>query len=413
MGFWKDKLDEFLTGVVNLGSAPVGLVADMWGASRKEDGLSGKDIQTALGTRGYQGIAGLSDIAGATGIKYLYNQVPYLAETTRTLFDEAELLWNHEYQKDQDRNPEVFNMANRAFGTDIQPGDTSMSKGLGTVGGVVGDAIGDVRDGQVPSLPDFSGKYQQADYKSPGQMFVDNALNMQDLELEKQEELKQSTGYVFATGVLDGVGRWIFDPIVVGGKGAKKLGETRGSFMGVERFYGKAKKKIERKIGRQIIGLDEVKDSVRAYDGELGPALKPGENAYIIMDADEAKQAGLWDNASDLNLRNSEGAVESVSPIMPRTKALLQTAKRDLPNDSPIFNWDEGGDIYHYQNLSKDIDVGTTKARELFDFFLEQEGQGYKGVSKLRWILDPDNSKLPNANDLKNMYKIIDEKWRI
>ena len=413
MGFWKDKLDELLTGVVNLGSAPVGLVSDLWGASRKEDGLSGKDIQTALGTRGYQGIAGLSDIAGATGIKYLYNEVPYLAETTRTLFDEAELLWNHEYQRDQDRNPEVFNMANRAFGTDIQPGDTSMSKGLGTVGGVVGDAIGDVRDGQVPSLPDFSGKYQQADYKSPGQMFVDNSLNMQDLDIEKQEELKQSTGYVLATGVLDGVGRWIFDPIVVGGKGVKKLNENRGSFMGVERFYGKAKKKIERKIGRQIIGLDEVKDNVRAYDGELGPALKPGENAYIIMDADEAKQAGLWDNASDLNLRNSEGAVESVSPVMPRTKALLETAKRDLPNDSPIFNWDEGGDIYHYQNISKDVETGTQKARQLFDFFLEERATNYKGVNKLRWILDPENGKLPNAVDLKNMYKIIDKEWKI
>ena len=413
MGFFKDKLEEFFTGVANVGGGVWGLATDLWGASRKEDGLSGKDIQTALGTRGYQGIAGLSDIAGAVGIKYLYNQVPYLAETTRTLFDEAELLWNHEYQRDQDRNPEVFNIANRAFGTDIQPGDTSMSKGLGTAGGVVGDIIGDVRDGQIPSMPDFSAKYQQADYKSPGQMFVDNALNMQDLELEKQEELKQSTGYVFSTGILDGVGRWIFDPLVVGGKGAKKYGETRGAFMGVERFYGKAKKKIERKIGRQIVGLDEIKDNVRAYDGELGPALEPGQNAYIIMDADEAKQAGLWDNASNLNLRNSEGAVESVSPIMPRTKALLETAKRDLPNDSPIFNWDEGGDIYHYQTISKDIDVGTTKARELFDFFLEQEGQGYKGVSKLRWILDPDNSKLPNANDLKNMYKIIDEKWRI
>ena len=415
MGFWKDKLDELVSGVANLGLAPIGLLTDLWSVSRKEDGISGQDLQTAFGQRGYQGIQGLSDIAGATGLKYLYNKTPFLADTIRTTFDEAELLWNHEYQKEQEKNPVVFDILNKGLGTDIDPGEVSMSKALGVAGGTVGGVIGNARQGENPlaEITDIKGKWQQSDYKSPGQMLVDNVLNMAELPLEKQQEIKNSSGYIFATGVTDGVQRWVFDPLVVGGKGAKKYGETRGHFIGVERVYGKAKNKIERKIGRKLMGLDEIENQTRAFDAELGPALKKGENAYIIMDADEARAAGLWDDSADLNLRNAEGVVNDVSPITPRANAILSEAKKRLPSDSPVLQWDQTSDVYHYIDISKNKDVGTAKSRELFDFFLEQQGTEYKGVNKLRWVLNPENPKLPNANDLKLMYKIIDEQWSI
>lgn len=409
MGFFKDKLDEFIGGAKDVLKAPGGLINDLWSASRGTDNpLTGDELQTAFGQRGMQGISGLGDMASGVGLKYLYEQAPGVQNLVRGTFENAELLWNHEYQKEKD-SAGLIGAVGNALGQNIEPGEISMSKALGTALGTVGSGIA----GDFDEVPEISEKWRKSDTNSPGQMLVNEAINLYDMPPEKQEEIKNTSGYVFATGFTDGVGRWIFDPLVVAGKGSKKYSQRYGKFMGVERIYGKATKKIERKIGRELKGVDDIEQQTRAWDGELGPALKEGENAYIIMDADEARSAGLWDDVQELNLRNSEGAVESVSPITPRVQALLLEAKKKLPQDSPILDWDTGGDLYHYIDISKGVDTGTAKARELFDFFLQDQGQSYKGVNKLRWVLNKDNAKLPNANDLKLIYKIIDEKWKI
>ena len=306
----------------------------------------------------------------------------------------------------------IFDISNKYLGTDFDPGEVSVAKGIAGLGGGLAGAGRAIGEGENPfgqDVWDMSTMFEQAENTSPGQMIFDRATGLSQLPSEQQKEIKNSWQYVMSTGIMDGMARWKFDPLVVGGKVGKRYGESQGHFVGVEKVYGKTKKKIERALGRELKGLDDIKSESRAYDAELGPALKEGENMYLIMDADEARGAGLWDDSTELNLRDAEGKISQNTPLYARSQALVEEAGKQLPPDSPILQWGEGGEIYHYIDISKNVDVATSKSRELFDFFFEYSGG--PGTRKLREIINKDNSKLPNANDLKTVYKLIDDKW--
>ena len=411
---FKERLDKFIGGATNLYQAPVGMLTDIWAASRDGDGLSGDELKNIMSDRATQGIGGVKDLYETFPVinKGTLNKIPQITDFAEEAFNEAELMWNHQLQEEQQRNPRVFDLSNKVLGTDMQPGDVSMSKGLSVAGGGIGGAFNAITKGENPFSQEVwnaSQMLQEAENTSMGQMVVNKTLGLADLPDAKRQEIENSWQYVMATGTIDGIGRWQFDPMIVGGKGAKKFGEKQGHFIGVEPFYGKIKKRVERSLGHKIKELDEIKGETRAWDAEMGPALKEGENMYLVMDADEAKSAGLWDDSSELTLRDSEGVVQNTSPIYARSQTLIEEARKNLPGDSPILEWGEGGEIYHYIDISKNTDVATKQSRELFDFFLESTGG--PGAQKLRRVLNSEDSAMPNVNDLKNMYKKIDDNW--
>lgn len=411
---FKERLDKFIGGAKNLYQAPVGMLTDIWAASRDGDGMSGDELKNIMSDRATQGIGGVKDLYETFPVinKGTLNKIPQITDFAEEAFNEAELMWNHQLQEEQQRNPRVFDLSNKVLGTDMQPGDVSMSKGLSVAGGGIGGAFNAITKGENPFSQEVwnaSQMLQEAENTSMGQMVVNKTLGLADLPDAQRQEIENSWQYVMATGTIDGIGRWQFDPMIVGGKGAKKFGEKQGHFVGVEPFYGKIKKKVERSLGHKIKELDEIKGETRAWDAEMGPALKEGDNMYLVMDADEAKSAGLWDDSSELTLRDSEGVVQNTSPIYARSQTLIEEARKNLPGDSPILEWGEGGEIYHYIDISKNTDVATKQSRELFDFFLESTGG--PGAQKLRRVLNSEDSAMPNVNDLKNMYKKIDDNW--
>ena len=418
---FRERFKTVFGGVKNLATAPIGAMIDIVQAINPFDDkdFTGEELKESLTTEAMQGIGGVTDVYQASGLKGAFSHVPWLTKTIGNFFDEAELLWNHQYQEDTESQPWVFDQSNKLLGTDIQPGDVSMSKGIAAAGGLAGGIAGELgrtvnpnQTGNLfqPSIYDVGAMIRESENTSIGQMVYERTFALSELPEDKQAEIKNTSAYVLTTGTIDAIARWKFDPLIVGGKTIKKTRETRGAFMGVDRIYGNAKKKIERTLGREIKGLDDVASESRAFDGELGPALKEGENMYLIMDADEAKAAGLFDNELNLNLRDGDGVINEFSPMAGRSNAIIEQAKKQLPPDSPILEWGVGGDIYHYQNISKNIDTASTQSRELFDFFFG-ELQGQKGIQKIRQILNPESNKMPNPNDLKLAFKYIDENW--
>ena len=409
---FRDRVNKFIGGVKDIFQAPVGFLTDTWAYSQDGDGLSGQELKDAMEQNAIKGISGFGDVYQASGLKGLLSHTPWVTETAKEVFDETELLWNHQLQREREENPALFDISNKYLGTDFDPGEVSVAKGIAGLGGGLAGAGRAIGEGENPfgqDVWDMSTMFEQAENTSPGQMIFDRATGLSQLPSEQQKEIKNSWQYVMSTGIMDGMARWKFDPLVVGGKVGKRYGESQGHFVGVEKVYGKTKKKIERALGRELKGLDDIKSESRAYDAELGPALKEGENMYLIMDADEARGAGLWDDSTELNLRDAEGKISQNTPLYARSQALVEEAGKQLPPDSPILQWGEGGEIYHYIDISKNVDVATSKSRELFDFFFEYSGG--PGTRKLREIINKDNSKLPNANDLKTVYKLIDDKW--
>jgi len=409
---FRDRVNKFIGGVKDIFQAPVGFLTDTWAYSQDGDGLSGQELKDAMEQNAVKGISGFGDVYQASGLKGLLSHTPWVTETAKEVFDETELLWNHQLQREREENPALFDISNKYLGTDFDPGEVSVAKGIAGLGGGLAGAGRAIGEGENPfgqDVWDMSTMFEQAENTSPGQMIFDRATGLSQLSSEQQKEIKNSWQYVMSTGIMDGMARWKFDPLVVGGKAGKRYGESQGHFVGVEKVFGKTKKKIERALGRELKGLDDIKSETRAYDAELGPALKEGENMYLIMDADEARGAGLWDDSTELNLRDAEGKISQNTPLYARSQALVEEAGKQLPPDSPILQWGEGGEIYHYIDISKNVDVATSKSRELFDFFFEYSGG--PGTRKLREIINKDNSKLPNANDLKTVYKLIDDKW--
>ena len=409
---FRDRVNKFIGGVKDIFQAPVGFLTDTWAYSQDGDGLSGQELKDAMEQNAIKGISGFGDVYQASGLKGLLSHTPWVTETAKEVFDETELLWNHQLQREREENPALFDISNKYLGTDFDPGEVSVAKGIAGLGGGLAGAGRAIGEGENPfgqDVWDMSTMFEQAENTSPGQMIFDRATGLSQLSSEQQKEIKNSWQYVMSTGIMDGMARWKFDPLVVGGKAGKRYGESQGHFVGVEKVFGKTKKKIERALGRELKGLDDIKSETRAYDAELGPALKEGENMYLIMDADEARGAGLWDDSTELNLRDAEGKISQNTPLYARSQALVEEAGKQLPPDSPILQWGEGGEIYHYIDISKNVDVATSKSRELFDFFFEYSGG--PGTRKLREIINKDNSKLPNANDLKTVYKLIDDKW--
>ena len=409
---FRDRLDKFWGGVKDIIKAPAGFINDTWAYSQSGDGLTGEELKQALEENAIKGVKGFGDVYQSTIKNFLHEHVPMVVDHAKTVFDETEMMWNHQLQNEREANPWLMDQSNKYLGTDFEPGEASIAKGLAVAGGGLAGAGRALSQGDNPfgdGIWDGESMLQQAENSSPGQMIFDKATGLSQLPLEQQKEVKASWEYVMTTGLLDGISRWKFDPLVIGGKAGKKVGETQGHFLGVDKLYKKTKSKVQRTIGRELKGLDEIKGEAQAFDAELGPALKDGENMYMVMDADEAKAAGLWDDASELNLRDASGSITETTPLYARSNALVEEAGKHLPPDSPVLQWKEGGEIYHYIDISKNVDVATAKSSELFDFFFEYHGGA--GTSKIRKILNKENGALPNANDLKNVYKIIDEKW--
>ena len=409
---FRDRFNKFIGGVQDIFSAPIGFLADTWAHSRDGDGLSGQELKDAMEKNAIKGMSGFGDVYQSSGLKGLLSHTPWVTENAKMIFDETELLWNHQLQKERDENPALFDATNKYLGTDIEPGEHSMAKDIGYLGGGLTGTVKNLSEGQSPFSDDVWDRrktHQQMENTSPGQLIYERAIGLSDLPFEQQQEIKNSWEYVAVTGALDGLSRWKFDPLVVGGKATKKGSERYGHFLGVERVYKNARKKVERALGRELEGLDEIKSEARAYDAELGPALKEGENMYVIMDIDEARHAGLWDDATELNLRDADGKIGDHTPLYARSQALVEEASKNLPPEAPILKFGEGGEIYHYIDVSTDVERATAQSRELYDFFFEQVGG--KGTAKLRQLLNPESNKLPNVNDLKTAYRLIDENW--
>ena len=182
-------------------------------------------------------------------------------------------MWNHQYQEDTESQPWIFDQSNKLLGTDIQPGDVSMSKGIAAAGGLAGGIVGELgrtvnpnQTGNLfqPSIYDVGAMIRESENTSIGQMVYERTFALSELPEDKQAEIKNTSAYVLTTGTIDAIARWKFDPLIVGGKTIKKTRETRGAFMGVDRIYGNAKKKIERTLGREIKGLDDVASEVQS-----------------------------------------------------------------------------------------------------------------------------------------------------
>lgn len=424
MGFRENLEDVFghlkqgFSGLYAPVKAGIGLGQDLVFNTFQQDEWTGEAVKDTVGRFVGTNVDGVKDVYQGFGAKFLIDKLPWVKSGLKKVFDETELLWNQEYQTEQQDEGWAIRQIEKMTGEDYEPGEVSMSRVLGTGLGMMGQANRLMDQGINPlNDPSYNAErhWEKSQKFSPGQMAVESFFGIDELPPEVQWEVRNSSSYVMQTGSIDGFVRWISDPLVVGGKGVKKGSEVAGHFVGVDSLVtkaGKVSKAIEKSTGHKLINVEEARQGSRAYDATVGPALKEGDNMYMVMDADEAKAAGLWDDASEVNLRDGQGSINEFSPVKARSDALLQEAQKHLPGDSPLLEWAEGGEIYHYIDLGKDIDVSTRQATELFDFFLE--GQGKKaGVNKVRWILNPENPKLPNPNDLKTMYKLIDDNWDI
>jgi len=394
----------------------LGLGEDLMFNTFEEDEWTGEAVKETVSKFVGTTFDGVKDMYTGFGAKFLVDKLPWLKSGLKTIFDETELLWSQDFQEEHQDEGWAIRQIEKLTGEDYEPGEVSMSRVIGTGMGIAGQTSRLFQEGvDINNPTPFNREkyWEKSKTYSPGQMAIESYLDIDSLPPEVQWEVRNSASYVLRTGSIDALTRWMSDPIVVAGKGVKKGSELAGHFVGVDSLVnkaGKISKSIEKSTGHKLLDVEDVRQGSKAYDATVGPALKEGDNMYVVMDADEARAAGLWDDATEINLRDGQGAISEFTPVKARADALLKEAQKHLPSDSPLLEWADGGEIYHYMDLGKDIDVSTRKATELFDFFLESHGRT-SGVNKLRWILNHENPKLPNPNDLKIMYKLIDENW--
>jgi len=302
MGFI-DRLKQIGRGAADIATVPVGLVWDLARSFPDEDYNAGD----AFGDRFSQLGRGLGRVSQGTGINAVASGIASntpVDEGIQVALKELELLYNQEFQVQQNQAPLGFRQAG------AQPGSFSIARGFGTATGAVGDLVHgglSAVSGNQPQI-DVLGQWKKAKDRSPGQALIDELFLQDDYSFERTDGIKASAAYNISTGTVDAVARWWGQPEVIAGKGLKV------ARMRFNPSYDRLLRKALRKRGVQVAeGFmpDGITMTLQADDATPwawtvvrnsdldGPFTNRG--VHIFTDSDEALRY-----ASDLRRLNPD-----------------------------------------------------------------------------------------------------------
>ena len=300
MGFL-DNLKEIGAGIVDIFTAPVGLVYDTVRAIGSDSynpgffGTFGPATDKAVG-----GIARISENTGVTETLAFLGDTP-VGDAFMGFWEEVELLYSTEFQRTEGRTAGLFG----ALGA--QPGDISLQRGAGFAANLAGGAI----RGAIDATP-FSDVQQEGRFdpvvawrrtasQSPGQAIYESILtDFQRLTPSRQDEVKSTAHYIMLTGSLDMVSRWYLSPEVWMGKGLGKLRRTAFVYETLPALKAAARENLRMGKSKETIsgmkaynlGADEpqtVYATVRSSEVEQlveEGSLKLGKGVDDVLDAD-------------------------------------------------------------------------------------------------------------------------------
>lgn len=207
---WQDRIKSALDGAVDIASAPIGFAVDMIRAPLDEEIGFGDPF----GERFSQLYTGLEEFNVSTGLAGLSGAVKRntpIDDILGEMFKQADMIYSNELQVQEQQVP----LGLSRFGLD--PGDLSISRGLGAVGGAVSSAVpgGEPLTLNVPRL------WQRTEFNSPGQIMYGNLYGIWDLPDWQREEVMGGIGFNVTTGVIDAGLRWWTQPEVLAGKAVR------------------------------------------------------------------------------------------------------------------------------------------------------------------------------------------------
>lgn len=259
MGFL-DKLKEVGQGVTDLVTAPIGMLWDTAraiGSAEYNPGFFG-----VFGERSIQAVEGLTKIGSGTGIN---RGLESLGESQvgghlKSFWDEVELLYSTEFQRQEQRVPEFYQDVAGMFGKQLTPGDFSVQRGLAAGIGLAGAGLNDpmMQQGEAQQI------WRRAAKQTPGQAFYEEILapGFHTRTPADQEMVIASAGYQMVTGTIDAVSRWFLSPDVLLGKGIKNVRNTAFIF-DAERHLRQAARKLTPE-GLRVTQSRELLDGFRA-----------------------------------------------------------------------------------------------------------------------------------------------------
>ncbi len=223
MGFL-DNLKEIGAGIVDIFTAPIGLVVDSVRAIGSDTynpgffGTFGPATDKAIG-----GIARIASNTGLTETLSVIGDTP-VGDAFVGFWEEVELLYSTEFQRDAGRTAGIYGAL--GFG----PGDVPLQRfaafGANIAGGAVRGAIdltplSDVQEeGRINPVIQWRKTAEQ----SPGQAVYESVItDFSRMSPSKQAEVKSTAHYIMITGSIDMVARWYLSPEVWLGKGLGKL----------------------------------------------------------------------------------------------------------------------------------------------------------------------------------------------
>ena len=267
MGFL-DNLKEIGSGIVDIFSAPIGLVYDTVravGSDSYNPGFFG-----VFGPATDKAITGISRVSSATGLTQGLSQIgdTPVGDAFTWLWEEAELLYGTEFQRDKGTTAGLYDVL--GFG----PGDVSIQRGAGFAANVVGQTVRDFN-------PDPVTAWRKTAEQSPGQAIYESVLtDFYQLTPRQQEEVKVSAHYNMITGTLDMAARWYLSPEVWLGKGLKHLRQKTFVYNTEQALKSAARR------GLRIKPSDETVGGMKAYNlGEDSP-----HTVYTVVGSDELEQ---------------------------------------------------------------------------------------------------------------------------
>lgn len=319
MGFL-DRLKQIGEGVVDIFTAPVGLITDTARALASDEynpgffGVFGPSTEKAI-----TGLANIGEGLGARAAGQWVGSGP-MGSTVRRLFDEAELIYNTEFQLQTQRAP-----LGGALPFAQDPGDFSLQR-LGATGlGALGSIPGILAGGSPTDVVNIPKQWERSLMRTPGQAWVEQSLvpDFYNLDPEERERIRETAWYNLTSGSIDAVGRWFTDPGVIAGKSIKAARRRYQTFVpGTDEIKTVRKNQV---AAVKRLGYDLGKEA-EPVNGMPMTTLKGGRNKYVYH---VTRQSVLHDlklgDAADEALAARKAVGFSEADILETREYLQQT----------------------------------------------------------------------------------------
>lgn len=248
MGFL-DNLKEIGEGVVDIVTAPLGLIVDTARAVTSSEYNPG--WHGVFTPRLQQGMEGFGKVGGGLQFDEAGKWIGEsgVGPAARALIHEAELIYNTEYQFQSGQAP----IGLRQLGVD--PGAVSLQRGAATAL----DLSTSTLSGNLTTPFEA---YRRSANQSPGQALVNGLVGFHDRTPQEQAQMQDTAWYNMISGSVDAVSRWFADPTVLLGKSYKAVYRQRNVFEPGRRIANAAKD-IKRRFGTDVGEVTEVVNGVR------------------------------------------------------------------------------------------------------------------------------------------------------